>query len=179
MSKDEKKGTGSSRRDLLDELSSIQSLLGDAAEDVAQSGLHDDDDIPTLAPSDAPLLDPLEGDAHTQIPLLGGESSPSKPTSTPKPPAERENPFLPKSTAKLSEQSRAETSKAIEALIAQRAPQTRTATPSKAPHSAPATPTKLDDRQVRALVDEVLSAWMPRIERELRNRLIEELKNKS
>lgn len=177
MSKDDKKGTGGSRRDLLDELSSIQSLLGDAAEDVPQSGLHDDDDIPMLS-SDAPLLEPLEGDAHTQIPLLGGEPTPKNSAAAPKPPVERENPFLPKSTAKLSEQSRAETSKAIEALIAQRAPQARTAPPSK-PTSSPAAPRKLDDGQVRSLVDEILAAWMPRIERELRNRLIEELKNKS
>ncbi len=172
MSKNKK--PGGSRGELLDELSSIQSLLGDAARDVEQHNLTGDDDIPVLPPED-------DGDAHTQIPLLGADAT-DDPAQVRKAATARENPFLPKSTVNRAQQSRNDTSKAIEAMIQQRtaAPARPAATPPPLPRpSAGTSSPTLSDQQVRALVDEILAAWMPRIERELRDRLIEELKSKS
>ena len=53
-------------------------------------------------------------------------------------------------------------------------------TPRSRP-TAPAAPsdTSLSQAQQRALVDELLAQWMPKIERELRNRLLDVLNNKS
>ena len=166
MTKDRKP----TRTDLLDELSSIQSLLGDAAHDVDQP--LQDDEIPVLPPDDA------DGDAHTQIPLLGADA-PHNSTADPlrKALSERENPFLPKSASSPKPQPPLTGSKAIEALIAQRAAITpRAPAPSPASPAAPAT---LSDNQIHALVDEVLAEWLPKIERDLRNRLIDTLKNRS
>src|SRR5690606_4440800 len=91
--------------------------------------------------------------------------------------SERENPFLPKSASAPKPQPPLTGSKAIEALIAQRAASTpRAPAPSPASPAAPAT---LSDNQIHALVDEVLAEWLPKIERDLRNRLIDALKNRS
>ena len=165
MTKDRKP----TRTDLLDELSSIQSLLGDAAHDVDQPLL--DDEIPVLPPDG-------DGDSHTQIPLLGTDA-PGSSAADPlrKAVSERENPFLPKSASAPKPQPPLTGSKAIEALIAQRAASTpRMPAPSPASPAAPAT---LSDSQIHALVDEVLAEWLPKIERDLRNRLIDALKNRS
>jgi len=171
MSKDKK--PGSSRGELLDELSSIQTLLGDAAQDVEQQHLDaDDDDIPVLPPVGADE----DGDAHNQIPLLGGDAE-ENPADVRKAATSRDNPFLPKATLSQARQNRDETSKAIEAMIQQRtaAAQRSPATPAAATPPRTTAPT-LSDAQVRALVDEILAAWMPKLERELRARLIDELK---
>jgi len=165
MTKDRKP----TRTDLLDELSSIQSLLGDAAHDVDQPLLEDE--IPVLPPDDA------DGDAHTQIPLLGADTPRSTADPLHKALSERENPFLPKSAGAAKPQPPLSGSKAIEALIAQRAastPRARAASPA-----SPAAPATLSDSQIHALVDEVLAEWLPKIERDLRNRLIDALKNRS
>lgn len=176
MSKDKK---STDRSDLLDELSSIQSLLGDAAQDVRQD--HMDDDIPMLPPEkDAGSA--AEGDAHTQIPLLGEDSAGKKTQQNPlhKALTERANPFLSQAPPPARQQGAAPASRAIEEMIVQRAeranpflPQTSAAT-GKA--EAPAVPS-LSEAQVRALVDEILAQWMPRIERELRDRLMDELRD--
>lgn len=165
MTKDRKP----TRTDLLDELSSIQSLLGDAARDVDQPLLEDE--IPVLPPDDA------DGDTHTQIPLLGAEA----PRSTSADPlrkalSERENPFLPKSASTPKPQPSLAGSKAIEAQIAQRA----ASMPPRPTQAAPIAPAGgLGDSEIHALVDEVLAEWLPKIERDLRNRLIDALKNRS
>jgi|SRR5690606_2841950 len=164
MTKDRKP----TRTDLLDELSSIQSLLGDAAHDVDQPLLEDE--IPVLPPDDA------DGDAHTQIPLLGAGTPRSTADPLHKALCERENPFLPKSAGAAKPQPPLTGSKAIEALIAQRAASTPRA-PAASPAS-PAAPAALSDSQIHALVDEVLAEWLPKIERDLRNRLIDALKNR-
>lgn len=163
MTKDRKP----TRTDLLDELNSIQSLLGDAARDVDQPLA--DDEIPVLPPD-------ADGDAHAQIPLLGADAS-SNADPLRKALSERENPFLPKSAGASKPQSPLTGSKAIEALIAERAASTPRA-PAPSP-SSPATPSTLSDSQIHALVDEVLAEWLPKIERDLRNRLIDALKNRS
>lgn len=167
MTKDRKP----TRTDLLDELSSIQSLLGDAAHDVDQPLLQDE--IPVLPPDDS-----AEGDAHAQIPLLGADAPRSSAEPLRQALSERDNPFLPKSAGTAKPQPSLTGSKAIEALIAQRA----TSAPPRAAAPAPtpgAPTTELSDSQIHALVDETLAEWLPKIERDLRNRLIDALKNRS
>ena len=131
---------------LLDELTSIRSLLGDAAKDVEPSSLLDDD---------VPLLDPVENpddsDANQQISLLDAVAA-ARPEPLNKALSERENPFLPRKIL--------------------------TAPAKPAPASTP-TPDHIDDAQLRSLVDEALAEWMPKIERDLRNRLMELLRKPS
>lgn len=135
---------------LLEELSSIHSLLGEGHQDVDHLSLLDDD---------VPLLEPVTstaGDAHTQKSLF---DPPAKPASGTEPLkkslAQRENPFLPKKSASPPP-----------------------ATPKIEP-TRPAPPGAVDNAALRALVDEALAEWMPKIERDLRNRLMELLRNKS
>lgn len=133
---------------LLDELTSIRSLLGDADKDVEPSSLLDDD---------VPLLDPVENpddsDANQQISLLDAVAA-ARPEPLNKALSERENPFLPRKIL--------------------------TAPAKPAPASTPTpTPDHIDDAQLRSLVDEALAEWMPKIERDLRNRLMELLRKPS
>jgi hypothetical protein len=135
---------------LLDELSSIHSLLGDGHQDVLPSSLLDDD-VPLLEPAD-----PAEGDTQAQKSLF---DAPGKPASDEEPLrkmlAGRDNPFLPRKPA---------------------------TPPPAVPKIEPARPTPSpapNDAALRALVDEALAEWMPKIERDLRNRLMELLRNKS
>lgn len=137
---------------LLDELSSIHSLLGEGHEDVAPSSLLDDDDVPLLEPAA-----PAKGDTHTQKSLFDtpAESTPgAKPLKSTL--VERENPFLPRKPTSPPPPA------------APKIEPTR-----QAPSSA------LNDAALRALVDEALAEWMPKIERDLRNRLMELLRSKS
>ena len=136
---------------LLDELSSIHSLLGDGHQDVAPASLLDDD---------VPLLEPAQtedGDAHSQKSLF---DTPANPASSGDPLkkmlAERENPFLPRKP------------------VAPPPPATPKIEPAR-----PAPSGTLSDVALRALVDEALAEWMPKIERDLRNRLMELLRSKS
>lgn len=125
---------------LLDELTSIHSLLGDADKDVEPASLLDDD---------APLLDPVDsadGHANPQISLLDAAAA-ERPEPLNKALSERENPFLPRKTIAASAKP----------------------APAPAPHS-------VDDARLRALVDEALAEWMPKIERDLRNRLMDLLR---
>lgn len=136
---------------LLDELSSIHSLLGEGHRDVAPSSLLDDD-VPLLEPAT-----PAAGDDHTQKSLFDPPAKPA-PDREPlrKTLAERENPFLPRKPASPP--------------------------PPAAPKIEPTRPapaSKTNDAALRALVDEALAEWMPKIERDLRNRLMEFLRNKS
>lgn len=181
---------GAQPDDLLDELSSLQSLLGDAARDVPFSGSTgvDDDDIPLLPPEKG---DSLEGDTANQIPLLDpapGEDQDRQAVLRQAAMA-RENPFLapsrPASTPPTED---------LERRIARRAPANPDAAagnlssdaqavhapaPSPAPAPAGNAPSSaLADHEIRALVDELLAQWLPRIERELRDRLMEELRQR-
>lgn len=140
---------------LLDELTTIHSLLGDADKDVAPSSLLDDD-VPLLDPIDADSTD--SGDSHQQISLLDTAST-QRPEPLNKALSERENPFLPR-----------------KAVTAPGKPAAAPAGPSNPP--AP-TPGSVDDVQLRALVDETLAEWMPKIERDLRSRLMELLRKPS
>lgn len=178
-SNSEKNGSDTrSSRELLDELSSIQSLLGDGAADVDPHNLGEGDDIPTLPPVETHADDDI-GDAHAQIPLIGAESADARTataTRAPKPPpAERVNPFLPQQRS-APEPAAKTANEALEELIAQRSANTVKAATKAASVSTP-TVKPLNDGQIRALVDETLAEWMPKIERDLRNRLIDSLKN--
>jgi len=149
MSQDSKhphSGLHASRHGLLNELDDIRSLLGE-------------DDTGLL---DIPLLEP-DGDAHTQIPLLDSAVPATTTDPLQQALAERENPFLPRA--------------AIERLARERQQMPAALRPAPAPAAQPASDTPcLDDRAMRALVDETLAVWLPRIERELRERLLRELR---
>lgn len=135
---------------LLDELSSIHSLLGEGHQDVAPSSLLDDD-VPLLEP-----VAPAEGGADTQKSLF---DDPAKSAIGEDPLkkmlAGRENPFLPRKPASPP-------------------PATPVIEPAR-----PAPSSALNDAALRALVDEALAEWMPKIERDLRNRLMDLLRKKS
>jgi len=131
---------------LLDELNSIHSLLGEAGKDVPATSL--DADIPLLPPVDEPA-------ASSQISLLDGAPPLRRAL------AERENPFLPKRPTEASK-AVASSPPAMAKPVA--SPQGKTGLTSEpAPDSA----------QIRALVDETLAEWLPKIERDLRARLTE------
>lgn len=143
---------------LLDELTSIRSLLNDGDEladgnkDVPHSSLLDDE---------VPLLEPLEaaeaGDGHQQMPLLGSTSSAAMEQDAPpvhKALAERENPFLPRKPLNVS----------AAAPLASAPPL----------HSS-----QPDDERLRTLIDETLAEWLPKIEQDLRQRLRTLLKKPS
>lgn len=155
MSRNRKPGAGPD--ELLDELTSLQSLLGDAAHDVPLAST-DDDDIPLLPPDDGD-----EGDLASQIPLLepAPEQRPDRQAMLRRAALARDNPFL--------AAARNATARSTPTPPAPPAP--------AAPPAAPAArrPT-LDESAMRALVDELLAQWLPRIERELRARLMEELR---
>lgn len=156
MSKDQNSGpTGKGKRAkaLLDELDSVKSLLGDAAQDVPSAVTQEGDEaVPTLTQDD-----------DSQIPLLGGSpeatAKPGVADSVKRALSERANPFLSASAPPAQ-------------------PKVTPAPPPAASAPAKAGPS-LDEAQIRATVDEILAAWMPRIERELRERLIEQLKQRS
>lgn len=168
-----KKGGGRPGDDILSELNSVSSLLGDAGRDVDPDGL-DDNNVPVLEPEKSSSD---EGDAHTQIPLLGaddpGKAAPARDLK--KELASRDNPFLPRKQMDELEKSRQQASASMASAATANAP---SATP---PSSAPAAPTTsspaLSDQQVREAVDTLLAEWMPRLEADLRARLTKLLKS--
>jgi hypothetical protein len=134
---------------LLDELSSIQSLLGEGGKDVPLTTL--DGQAPELTPRKAT-------DVGNQMPLLGDGSRPTSSSPLSKALSERENPFLPRKP--------------------QHTPSAAPAIPTPPPRHRPPTQAsgQLSETQMRALVDEALAEWLPKIERDLRNRLMEKLR---
>lgn len=160
------------RNQLLDELNSIQEMLGEAGQDV------DEESIPVLtAEGDAaPARNkPPEGDAENQIPLLApDDASADSPNEANerlrKALKERENPFLSSAARAADQQSTAPAEKKA-------APEKKEDPPAAAPTAKPPVTTDtLSDTEMRALVDETLAAWLPKIERELRARLMEYLR---
>lgn len=164
MSKDRKTGPGSKQKragELLDELDSVKSLLGDAADDVPPSAISDEDDVPLLGADEDP--------EEAQIPLLGQDpatppaaSASSKDVSDAvrRALAERNNPFL---------------SAAAKASAAQPA---ASKAPPPAPTGAAASPAPATQPDVEAIVEEVLDEWMPKIEQAVRQRLLAALKRR-
>lgn len=134
---------------LLDELNSIHSLLGEAGQDVPATPL--DADIPLLPPVDAPTADRPAG--SSQISLLDGTPPLRKAL------AERENPFLPKRPVEPSQTVASSTPATAKPVL-------------PLPEKSGSTPVP-DSAQIRALVDETLAEWLPKIERDLRARLTE------
>lgn len=181
-------GANTGKPGLLDELDDIRSLLGDALDGPA-SGLHDDLDIPLLEP-ETPQPTPTHPRAAaaeqavkaSPVPTSNRPGSASlasaslASTSLTSAPLEdllsvRENPFLPRHTMERLAQHRAHTPEGL-----------RPAAPASATTSAPlnrstATPARPSDASIRAAVDEILAVWMPRIERELRDRLTQQLRD--
>ena len=161
------------RNQLLDELNSIQEMLGEAGHDV------DEESIPTLTTEGEaapPGRDsPPEGDAENQIPLLApDDASADSPNEANerlrKALKERENPFLSSAARAASQQPAAPAEKKT-------APEKKEAPPTPPPSAKePASSHALSDTEMRALVDETLAVWLPKIERELRARLMEYLR---
>lgn len=172
MSKDRKGPPGRNpfleddRDALLDDLDNIKSLLGDSKPGQAASarpGPHDD--IPMLLPEDdATPSNPPEGDVHTQTSLFDQQKAPA-PASAERDRqhrlAHRENPFL----------SRANTPEP--AIDPPPVSQAQNPPAGKDQQHARHEPRQPSDAEVRTMVDEVLAAWLPRLERELRERLTE------
>ncbi|MGB1221927.1 MAG: hypothetical protein ACPG43_10325 [Alcanivoracaceae bacterium] len=158
-----KKGGGRPGDDILDELNSVSSLLGDAERDVDPDGM-DDGGVPLLEPE---ASDAGDGDAHTQIPLLGADDpdKPAAPKDLKKELAARDNPFLPRKQIDELAKSRQQASEVI------------ANTPAPSPSAGATPPKALPDEQVRQAVDAVLAEWMPRLEADLRARLTRLLKS--
>lgn len=161
------------RDQLLDELSSIQDMLGEAGEDVDEAG------IPTLAAEGdaAPV-----GDAENQIPLLApddtSDDTPNEANERLRNALkERENPFLSGAARAADNQKAPRKAESAPQPSPQPAPEAAPEPPAEPPaEPPPPEAARLDEQQMRALVDEVLAAWLPKIERELRARLMDYLR---
>ena len=177
-------GASTGKPGLLDELDDIRSLLGDAL-DGAPSGLPDDLDIPLLEPEAPP---PAPTRPRAAASEKAAKASPVPPTpnrpgnasltsaSLTSAPLEdllsvRENPFLPRHTMERLAQHRAHTPEGL------RPAAPTSVTTSAPPNRSTATPARPSDTSIRAAVDEILAVWMPRIERELRDRLTQQLRD--
>ena len=161
-----KKGAGGRPGDdILNELTSVSSLLGEAGKDVDPEGM--DDGVPVLEPEGGD-----SGDAHTQIPLLGGDDDASRGAARDlkKELAARENPFLPHKQIDALKKSRQQAGDALTGKAP--APAANSSAPAK-----PAADSKITDDQVKQTVDALLAEWMPRLEKELRERLTRLLKS--
>ena len=164
------------RDTLLDELGSVRKLLdedGKASSPPERPGPHDD--IPVLLPDDQPA-GAGEGDAHTQASLFeepgadkaGSEQESDEARRRRLLAASRHNPFLP--------------SKSMQDLADERerlTQVTHTEAATASPPASPATDKTPNEAEVRALVDELLAEWLPKIERELRDRLTRRLKGET
>lgn len=166
MTDSSKPANKSTAKALLDELSSIRSLLSDSdmladgSKDVPHSSLLDDE-VPLLGPIEVTATDEGatqqdEGDSHQQIPLLDSAEAKSEQKIAPthKALSERENPFLPRKPQNTAP-----------------APQPTHATPAS--HNQPA------NADMHALVEQTLAEWLPKIEQDLRQRLLALLKKPS
>jgi len=164
------------RKELLDELSSVQDMLGNQ------------DDAPEKAGEDPPLLQP-ETSGHEREARSGGDSEEQMPLLQPDTgdsgtdPAnerlrqalsERPNPFLSDAARNTDPKNRTPSEASTGAQPDSRAEPSApaTATPTAGAHAS-----GLNEQQMRALVDEILAAWLPKIERELRDKLMEHLRN--
>jgi hypothetical protein len=158
------------RDELLDELASVQDML---SEDNNKG--TPDQDPPVLEPESPG--EPLSPGTEEQMPLLQPDAH--QPHSDPannrlrQALSERPNPFLSDAARNTDPQNRATTPSADQA------PGERSEPPAtaQAPMDASAAASGLGENEMRALVDEILAAWMPRIERELRDKLMERLRN--
>ncbi len=158
------------REELLDELSSVQDMLSDGNNKRAP-----DEEPPVLEPESP-------GGAHgsdteEQMPLLQPDSSDSEvdPANERlrRALSDRPNPFLSDAARKTDPQSRATTLSDGE----QRGAAPELSASPKATTDASTNTSGLSERDMRALVDETLAAWLPKIERELRDKLMERLRS--
>lgn len=170
------------RKELLDELSSVQDML---SEDQDGSG---DEDPPMLEP-ESPGQAPEGGDEQ-QMPLLqsdsGEEGQDPANERLRQALSERPNPFLDDAARKSAQknqggrqqESPAAASGASSTPGTEARTSTASATAADTPNaSADSGGAALTEEQIRAVVDETLAAWLPRIERELRDKLSERLRN--
>jgi hypothetical protein len=158
------------RRELLDELSSVQDMLNE--DDTSETA---DDEPPVLKPDSS--REDSGSDGEEQMPLLqpdGGEpgSDPANERLR-KALSERPNPFLSDAARNTDPQNRKASAPGEEQPNAQPENPEPTATGG----NVSADTAGLSEQQMRALVDETLAAWLPRIERELRDKLMERLRN--
>mgnify|MGYP000187960657 FL=1 len=161
------------RQELLDELSSVQDMLNE--DDAPEAP---DEDPPVLKP-DAPGEAP-ESDDEEQMPLLqpdGGGETGSDPANERlrKALSERPNPFLSDAARNTDPQNRTTPAPTGEKPGAQ-PEQPASGAADEAPPAADTS--GLSEQEMRALVDETLAAWLPKIERELRDKLMEHLRNR-
>ena len=173
---------------LLDELDDIRSLLGDALDDVS-AGLPGDLDIPLLEPDSPPDAPPAatprprtapSGQHVAKAPGAPSSSTvPASKTAAANPLQEllsaRENPFLPRHTMERLAQHRAHTPEGLRPSTPAAAEKPPTSAAAQVSQSTPRRP---DDATIRAAVDEILAVWMPRIERELRDRLTQQMRDR-
>jgi hypothetical protein len=169
---------------LLDELNSIQDLLGEGKDSNDRVHPADlEDELPVLQPeSEDDGEEGDEGDGHTQIPLLqpddasaGGSDANQR---LRKALTERENPFLAqakKAAAEAQKKTDIPSLTRDNPFLESKTTEPEQTTP--APEPATDQPGGLDEQTMRAMVDEVLAAWLPKIERELRDRLMEYLRD--
>ena len=171
------------RESLLDDLDSIKSLLGDSdsrskettpresPEKQQRPGPHDD--IPMLLP-DEDDGKAAEGDSHTQASLFDQTpgKTPARPATDPTSNLDRQsrltrdNPFLPR---KSMDDLAAERERISQVTHGQTPAQPASPTTPKAGN--PDQASQPSPEQIRAMVDEVLAEWLPKLERELRDRL--------
>ncbi|WP_111657444.1 hypothetical protein [Isoalcanivorax indicus] len=151
---------------LLNELDDIRALLGDGLDIPLLEPETPPEPVRTAAP---PRQPPATAPARTQPPLRQAPAQTVRPASADpvhQVLAERENPFLPRQTMERLAQHRAHT------------PDSLRPPPQSAATTRPAVPAQPSDSEVRAAVDEILAVWLPRIERELRDRLTRSLLGK-
>ena len=171
-----------SRDTLLDELGSVKKLLDEddkTDSPAARPGPHDD--IPVLLPDEASTSEG-EGDAHTQASLFdqpaaskgNNEAETEEARRRRLLAASRDNPFLP---SKSMQDLANERDRLTRITHGSSDATTRTTTAGKSAPPAGEKNRSLDDAAVRALVDEMLAEWLPKIERELRDRLTRHLKD--
>lgn len=158
------------RKELLDELSSVQDMLNEEAASKAS-----DEDLPVLQPESPGQT--LEN-GEEQMPLLQPDTD--EPGSDPanerlrQALSERPNPFLSDAARNTDPQNRGTPASTGEKPD----PQAGKPAPGDSGQTASADTSGLSEQEMRALVDETLAAWLPKIERELRDKLMEHLRNR-
>ena len=190
------------RKALLDELGNVQELL-----DGDQGPEAGDEEVPLLEPEapatpeaggeeQIPLLgDGLEESAPDSAPapatpgqrtsgagMKGAEETGAGRDSALKARLrKRENPFLAghSATPGTDAPRRNSVAEDLDALLQRERANAETPPPSPEPTGSRQgkAPARLTEAQIRALVDEVLAEWMPRLERELRDRLTRRLRS--
>lgn len=191
------------RDTLLNDLDQVQNLLGDDGDDVPTLKPEPDDSAP--AEEQIPLLGeqepakPAGGTASARKSAETGKPPAARgPSPEKKAPAgetapdtgtdslreqlrQRKNPFLSSDHLEELRSQRSRAEKNLDSLFEETSrgsAKENPATPAPKPgNETPAAgATRPDEKQIRAAVDEILAEWMPKLERELRERLTRKLR---